>query len=295
MSMKYIESFRLPTEEEEAGYILDMHNPHMTMTYYTDNVYPFGIFPTRISAPLRLEQITILSGSNGSGKSTLLNVIAESLSLSRASAFNKTHHFVNYVSMCSPELSFGRSVPKESAIVTSDDVFNSLLTRREKNDELDLRFEESAYDYFRLRKGPSVLLHSLDEDDMRKFKEKNDANRQTASQFVGERIKEREVRGGSNGEEAFLYFAKKLDNSALFLLDEPENSLSPRRQLDLVRYIEDSVRFFDCQFIIATHSPFFSSMRGALIYDLDETPVITKKWRELDGVRAYIEFFKDKI
>ena len=76
------------------------------------------------------------------------------------------------------------------------------------------------------------------------------------------------------------------------MLDEPENSLSPAKQQELLRFLEDSVRFFGCQFIIATHSPFLLSMRGAKIYDLDEEIVDVKRWSELENVRAYYEFFK---
>lgn len=46
------------------------------------------------------------------------------------------------------------------------------------------------------------------------------------------------------------------------------------------------------QFIIATHSPFLLSIRGAKIYDLDEDPVYVKQWTELENVRAYYNFFK---
>ena len=223
-------------------------------------------------------------------------MIAEALSVDRVSAFNKTHHFASYVSMCSLELAFGKKAPIGSAIITNDDVFDSLLTRRENNDAVDARRRELAEEHLRLRNHtPTVTLRSLSDEDVQAFKQKNDANRKTRSRFIAERLNGREIRGGSNGEEAYLYFAKRLDGSALFLLDEPENSLSPRRQLELVHYIEDAVRFFDCQFILATHSPFFTSLRGALVYDLDETPVKTKKWTELDGVRTYMEFFREKM
>lgn len=59
-----------------------------------------------------------------------------------------------------------------------------------------------------------------------------------------------------------------------------------------MRFLEDSARFFGCQFIIATHSPFLLAMRGAKIYDMDEDVVDVKKWTELSNVRAYFEFFK---
>ena len=63
-------------------------------------------------------------------------------------------------------------------------------------------------------------------------------------------------------------------------------------QQELVQFLEDSVRFYNCQFIISTHSPFLLAMRDALIYDLDSVPVRTSEWTELKNVRVYYEFFK---
>lgn len=77
------------------------------------------------------------------------------------------------------------------------------------------------------------------------------------------------------------------------LLDEPENSLSPEYQQQLVHFIEDSVRFFNCQFVIATHSPFLLSMKNSKIYNLDEMPMKVCSWTELPNVRAYHDFFKE--
>ncbi len=74
-------------------------------------------------------------------------------------------------------------------------------------------------------------------------------------------------------------------------LDEPENSLSPARQKELAAFLEEAVRFFDCQIVAATHSPFLLAMRGAKIYDFDADPVDVKRWTELDNVRAWRDFF----
>ena len=92
--------------------------------------------------------------------------------------------------------------------------------------------------------------------------------------------------------EIFFYFSEKIKDDGLYLLDEPENSLSPKKQLELLKFLEDSSRFFNCQFIIATHSPFLLSMNGAKIYDLDEETVDVKKWTELENVKIYNEFFQ---
>ena len=97
----------------------------------------------------------------------------------------------------------------------------------------------------------------------------------------------------ANGENAFRMFTDLIGENALYLLDEPENSLSPARQQELCAFISDSARFFGCQFVIATHSPFLLSMRGAKIYDLDSDPVDVRRWTQLEHVRLYYEFFRE--
>ena len=100
------------------------------------------------------------------------------------------------------------------------------------------------------------------------------------------------VREYSNGENAYRYFTEKIGEYGLYILDEPDNSLSPERQQELVRFLEESVRFFHCQFLIDTHSPLFLAMRDAAVYDLDQKPVCRRRWTELKNVRAWYEFFK---
>ena len=73
---------------------------------------------------------------------------------------------------------------------------------------------------------------------------------------------------------------------------EPENSLSPEMQLKLKSFIEDSARYFGCQIIMATHSPFLLALEGAKIYDFDSSPVQIKDWLELKNIRTYYDFFK---
>lgn len=101
------------------------------------------------------------------------------------------------------------------------------------------------------------------------------------------------IKTNSNGESAFQYFVQRIRENALYLLDEPENSLSSERQLELAQYIEHSARFYHCQFIIATHSPFVLSIKNAQIYNLDSMPVKeVSSWTELNNMRAFYELFK---
>ncbi len=128
-------------------------------------------------------------------------------------------------------------------------------------------------------------------DDYEALKKRNEVRRGSMQSFVKKRSNRR-ARESSNGESAFRYFVEKLQDGGLYLLDEPENSLSPKRQQELVQLIEDCARFYDCQFIIATHSPFFLALKGARVYDFDACPVTTKRWTDFDTVRDYFNFFK---
>ena len=128
-------------------------------------------------------------------------------------------------------------------------------------------------------------------EDYERLKKVNEARRKSQSKYIDNNLI-KNVREYSNGESSFKYFTEKIKQNSLYLLDEPENSLSPKRQIELMQYIEDSARFYNCQFIISTHSPFLLSMKNVKIYNLDIKPVETSKWTELENVRTYFEFFK---
>ena len=127
--------------------------------------------------------------------------------------------------------------------------------------------------------------------DLAALKQNNAAKRQTQSTFVKAGAKAN-IPTHSNGESAYKYFSEKITHDSLYLLDEPENSLSPKRQQELALFLEEAVRFYNCQIIMATHSPFLLQMREARIYDLDTQPVTTQHWSKLPHVQAYYQFFK---
>ena len=278
--MLYLSSFSFPSAEEENSFFLDERR-----TCY-DTFYPFQVLSKHGLTRLDFEPVTILYGGNGSGKTTALNVIAEKLALDRDTLYNRSNFFEDYTGMCDYEEEM--PIPKESRIITSDDVFDFMLNLRSINDGINLKREQLFADYLE-DKYSHFQMKSL--DDYERLKKVNMAKRKTQSRYVRENLMDN-VREHSNGESAFIYFSEKIKENGLYLLDEPENSLSPERQQELLRFLQDSARFFGCQFIIATHSPFLLSMNGAKIYDMDEEPVDVKRWTELDNVRAYYDFFK---
>lgn len=283
---QYLERFRLPDEATETEFILE--HPMTQMTCYSNNIYPFRIFPGKRLDQLTFAPVTVLYGGNGSGKSTLLNLIACKLEVGRAAPFNHTPFFDEYLKFCHAELTFGNGVPKDSRIITSDDVFDYLLDLRLLNQGVDARREQLFAEYEEAR-GTPFRLQSL--EDYEELKRRNEAKRGTRSSYARQRLP-RNVWGKSNGESAYAYFTEQIRENALYLLDEPENSLSAELQLELVRFLEDSVRFYRCQFIFSTHSPFLLSVRDARIYDLDANPVVIRPWTELKNVRLYRDFFE---
>lgn len=278
--MIYLKQFNFLTENEELSFLVEQK-----LTCY-NTFYPFKILPKHQLEKLEFEPVTVLYGGNGSGKTTVLNIIAEKLNLKRDTLYNRSSFFEDYTAGCSYELM--ESVPQQSAIITSDDVFDYMMNIRHVNQGIDFK-RENLFDEYTSLKYSDFQLKSL--DDYEQLKKVNMSRRKTQSKFVRNSLMDN-VREMSNGESAFMYFVKKIEEGGLYLLDEPENSLSPERQLELLNYIKDSARFFECQFIIATHSPFLLSMEGAKIYDLDEEQVSVKKWTQLENVRHYYDFFK---
>ncbi len=278
--MLYLNAFTFPNEDLEFDFFMEIKR-----TCY-DSFYPFKILSRNALERLDFEPVTILYGGNGSGKSTALNVIAEKMGISRDTIYNKSNFFPDYVRFCGADLEM--ELPSNSRIITSDDVFDYMINVRHINEGIDDKREKLFDDYLDV-KYSKFQMKSI--DDYEQLRRVNKARSKTQSKFVRSELMDN-VRERSNGENAFLYFSEKIKERGLYLLDEPENSLSPKRQIELMALIEEASQREDCQFIIATHSPFLMAMRGAKIYDLDESPVDVKRWTELGTVRTYFDFFK---
>jgi predicted ATPase len=284
---QYLKSFNMLTREQEERFLYYDRRTLLT------SKYPFNVFRYRELPTFNFGPITIFCGGNGSGKSTILNVIAEKLHVKRGAVYNRTEEFEDYVNLCKYQCYPGMDIPPASKIITSDDVFDYLLDIRYINSGIDKKRNELFETYFDKRKirGEEARLRSLaDYDRWRDIVDSQKSTRPNPTPFVRDRVM-RNVQERSNGESALMYFTEEIREDALYLLDEPENSLSAEFQLELKKFLESSVRGFNCQFIISTHSPFLLSMQGAVIYDLDATPPEEKSWTEIKNVRIYHDFF----
>lgn len=296
MMSVYLHDFRFRSMEEEEM----LAHQEMRSCFHWN--WPFGVLPRLGLERLEFEAVTILHGGNGSGKSTALNVMAARLGVLRELPMT-SHFFDWYVNGGGKIGPLGynsglpevlRPVPAESRILTSEDVFDKTLGIRGRNREIDRAREEVAREWRKLRyEEAPVRLDTSDAAVYEKYKRQREMRKKSMSKVIREEVGF-DVKTGSNGENAFEFFLEKVRGGALYLLDEPENSLSAKWQAKLATYLEGMARFEGCQFVIATHSPFLLGIRGAKIYDLDTAGVPVRKWTELENVREFFGFFKER-
>lgn len=264
--MIYLSSFKLSNRE--------LKNP---------NLYPYNVFRGKYIEPFVFSPITVFYGNNGSGKSTLLNIIANKLHLKgKEFATSNSYGLVNYCSLFCDECDYSlgeddfgfsiKRIPTNSRYIKSEDILYEIKKIQQKQ----ILSDGMEYDY--VQKGMSL-------QQARDFLVSPEGRKQEEYiKFAQEKY--------SNGETSLQYFEEFLQPNALYLLDEPEVSLSPANQVLLANEINTLARLLDCQFIIATHSPFMLGTLNAKIYNLDSKEYDVVKWSELENVRYFYDFFK---
>lgn len=79
----------------------------------------------------------------------------------------------------------------------------------------------------------------------------------------------RELHSRSHGESFMELMETQFSPNSLYIFDEPEAALSPRKQMSLMAKIYEYSKK-GCQFIIATHSPIILAVPGRNIWSFDD-------------------------
>jgi predicted ATPase len=98
----------------------------------------------------------------------------------------------------------------------------------------------------------------------------------------------------SHGEAHMSFFETRFKRKGLYLLDEPENALSPKTQLELLQELRRFIMKGDVQFIIATHSPILLALPEAEIYSFDAAPIHRVAYEDTDYYRIYRDFLDNR-
>lgn len=242
------------------------------------NLYPYNTLSGKFSESLEFSEITVLYGNNGSGKSTVLNILANMLGIKGAEQYRWGQMYIDRfieessLQMACDERGYPHCVPENSRYIKSEDMLYE-IKKIQQEDAL-----KNGYLYEAHKDGENVEV--LREELSNTFKGKLLIS---AMQFRQEKY--------SNGETSLQLFKDFLKPDGIYLLDEPEVSLSLQSQFEVSDMINEMARFFNCQFIIATHSPIILSQLRGIIYDFDQPKARTAKWYELENVRFMYDFF----
>jgi predicted ATPase len=95
----------------------------------------------------------------------------------------------------------------------------------------------------------------------------------------------------SHGESFLALFVNRFDRG-IYILDEPEAALSPRRQLSFLKIIHDLEADGRAQFLIASHSPILLAYPGATVLSLDDDAIQEVAYHQTDHYRLTRQFLE---
>ncbi|QGQ98921.1 ATP-binding cassette domain-containing protein [Paenibacillus psychroresistens] len=96
----------------------------------------------------------------------------------------------------------------------------------------------------------------------------------------------------SHGESFLTLFKNRFGQKGIYLLDEPEAALSPKRQLSFISIIHELQK--SGQVIIATHSPLLLAYPHAEIYNFNEGPIQLIKYEDTEHYQITRRFLENK-
>lgn len=221
-----------------------------------DQVESFERYPFSLPAVRSLETmefhpaVTFLVGENGSGKSTLLEAIAV------ACGFNAEGGSKNFN-------------------------FNTRASHSELH-----RFLRISRGHPRPRGGYFFRAESF-------FNVATEIERLDAepgpAPTIGPAYGDRSLHEQSHGESFLALVMNRFHGHGLYLLDEPEAALSPKRQLAVLTRMHDLVQE-KSQFIIATHSPILMAYPDAFIYQFSRDGVERVSYEDTEHYRITRSF-----
>ncbi len=235
--------------------------------------YPFSVPQVRALPELDVNVgVTFFVGENGSGKSTLLEGIAAAAELyARGSSDFAEDDTLAPARRLGSALRLAWSPRSRQGFFLRAEDFFGYQKAQARTDarEIRERFLEG-----RVQPGGAISSESGRHPD-----------EIAAARFVAK------YDSRSHGE-SFMDLFSKVRPGGLYLLDEPEAPLSPRRQIVLLKLLIRTSRA-GAQFIIATHSPILLACPGARIYSFDATPIADVDYADLEHVQVMREFLGD--
>ncbi len=236
----------------------------MEISLRRDEIESFDQHPFSVPSIRKLDRlefhpdVTFFIGENGSGKSTLLEAIAGALGFNPGGGSRNTLFET-------PANSFS---PLDSKLTTSRGPVRP-------SDSWFLRAES----YFNV----ATYIDEADKDPANAFLKPT----KIIDSYGGVSLHEQ-----SHGESFMALLLNRLGGNGLYLFDEPEAALSPKRQIAALAAIDQLVKE-QSQFIIATHSPILLSYPRARILSFDGDTIEEVSFEECDPYVITKDFLKN--
>jgi predicted ATPase len=214
--------------------------------------YPYDIPAIKFAKHIDLSnKITFIIGENGCGKSTLLESLACRLQLPHMDGggygkkcFDAARWLLPYLEL---EWHIERSVGFFFRAEDFGDYLNSVhRTDVDLHNQMNLGDKVTEHIIQQMKDSANYQLHQVRKD-------------------YGQ-----ELDLFSHGEAYMHIMHQMVNQRGIYLLDEPEASLSPAKQLAFIYFLQNHLQQFNSQFIIATHSPMLMAYPEACIYEISE-------------------------
>lgn len=232
-------------------------------------------FPFNVSVIATLDEVqftspvTFLVGENGSGKSTLLEAIAAAVgSITVGSEGVQRDPTLEKIRELAQDFKLvWTKRTRKGFFMRSEDFFGFARRMDQAREEMERYLKEVDEEYTDrsdYARGLAKMAYNRDLGDLKRR--------------YGEGVDAR-----SHGESYLNLFHSRFVPGGLYLLDEPEAPLSPKRQLSFLVLLKEMVDQ-QSQFIISTHSPIIMRFPGAQILSCDSGRLEPVDYADLEHV-----------
>ncbi|QLY40634.1 ATP-binding cassette domain-containing protein [Hujiaoplasma nucleasis] len=237
--------------------------------------YPFNmkLFNQSLTFDLR-SPVTLILGENGSGKSSFLKILQAKLKLIEIKIPNqhsKKQIDGSAVSLW-PNIKKVKGFYFESLSFVNylEYMINEIDQANQEIKRVDDTYKnKSEYSKIMAKSPYRKTIHEL------------------------ENMYSKDLSKSSHGEAYLDFFASRIKDNQLYLLDEPETPLSIQNQLTLMAMIMDACKR-GCQFIIASHSPILTALPQACIYQIKNESFIKTDYEDIDSINLLRQFLNHK-
>jgi predicted ATPase len=254
------------------------HIKHISVNTRGGRHFPFSL-PV-FQQPFTLDfgkPVIIIAGDNGCGKSTLLEAIGYKLRLPTISSTD---------------------IVTDSTFTAARELFGdiNIMWRNKTPNGMFFRAE----DYIGFVRSIAMMKENLGKDLKDLQDELQGYGLMLAQGLLKKQVNELESRYNgkleekSHGEGFLQILSTRIHGNGVYVLDEPEASLSPMKQLSLISLLMQSAANTDAQFIIATHSPVLMGIPNSTIYYLNESGIKEVAYEDTEHYQIYKSFLDNR-